>query len=98
MLDAPTDRPDRGMRIDLDPERVEHGLIKLVLAVIELIRQLLERQALRRMEGGTLTAEEIERIGTALMRLEAQIGALQAQFDIDDLNIGLGPLGKLLDD
>lgn len=92
------DRPVGGPRIDVDPERVEHGLLKLVLAVIELIRQLLERQALRRMDAGSLDEDEIERVGLALMRLEAQLRALQDQFDIDDLNISLGPLGRLLDD
>jgi hypothetical protein len=80
----------------VDPEKVEQGLAHLVLAVLELVRQLLERQATRRMEGGTLTSEEIDRVGTALMRLEVKIGELQDHFQIEDLNINLGPLGNLI--
>ncbi len=84
-------------RINVDPQKVEHGLIKLVLALVELIRQLLEKQAVRRMEAGSLSPAEIDRLGTTLMQLEAKIRELQRQFEIDDLNINLGPLGKLLD-
>ena len=69
-----------------------------MLTLVEFIRQLLERQAIRRMEGGTLTDEETEAIGTALMRLEETIRDLCAQFDIpaDELNLDLGPIGKLV--
>lgn len=84
-------------KINVDSEKVEQGLAKLVLAVVELLRQLLERQAIRRIEGGTLTETEIDRLGMTLMKLEEKIKELQEYFQIDDLNIDLGPLGKLLD-
>lgn len=85
-------------RVDVDPEGVEQGLAKLVLTLVEFLRQLLERQAIRRMDGGTLTDDEIERVGVALMRLEAKVREIAEAFgvDPDDLNIGLGPIGKLL--
>ena len=85
-------------RVDVDPEGVEQGLAKLVLTLVEFLRQLLERQAIRRMDGGTLTDDEVERVGLALMRLEAKIREMAEVFglDPDDLNIGLGPIGKLL--
>ena len=85
-------------RIDVDPEGVEQGLAKLVLTLVEFLRQLLERQAIRRMDGGTLTDEEIERVGLALMLLEGKVREIAQAFgvDPDDLNIGLGPIGKLL--
>ena len=85
-------------RVDVDPEGVEQGLAKLVLTLVEFLRQLLERQAIRRMDGGTLTDDEIERVGIALMRLEAKVRELAVAFglDPDDLNLGLGPIGKLL--
>lgn len=86
------------MHLDINPEKVEQGLLKLVLSVLELVRQLLERQALRRMEGGRLSDDEVERLGLTLMRLEKAIEELQKKFDIDDLNIDLGPLGKLFDE
>ncbi len=84
-------------RIDVDPDRVGEGLAQLVLSIVELLRQLLERQAIRRMEGGGLSDEEVERMGIALMRLEEKVGELAAQFGLtrEDLNIGLKPLGKL---
>ena len=84
-------------RVNLDPEKVEHGLSKLVLAIVELLRQLLERQAIRRIEAGSLTMEEVDRVGTTLMKLEKKIKELQEYFGIDDLNINLGPLGDLID-
>jgi hypothetical protein len=79
-------------RIDIDPDDVERGLAGLVLGLVELLRQVLERQAVRRMEGGTLTDEEIERVGLALMRLERKVRDLATQFglDEDDLRITLG--------
>ena len=85
-------------RVDVDPEGVEQGLAKLVLTLVEFLRQLLERQAIRRMDGGTLTDDEIERVGLALMRLEAKVREMAEAFglDPDDLNLGLGPIGKLL--
>ena len=85
-------------RIDVDPEGVEQGLAKLVLTLIEFLRQLLERQAVRRMEGGTLNDEEIERMGLALMRLEEKVHAIAGQFGLrpDELTLELGGAGKLL--
>jgi hypothetical protein len=85
-------------RVNVDPEGVEQGVAKLVLTLVEFLRQLLERQAIRRMDGGTLTDDEIERVGLALMRLEAKVREMAVAFglDPDDLNLGLGPIGKLL--
>lgn len=84
-------------RVNLDPEKTEQGLVKLVLTLVELLRQLLERQAIRRIEAGSLTVEEIDRLGTTLMRLEEKIKELKDYFGIEDLNLNLGPLGNLLD-
>lgn len=85
-------------KINVDPENVELGLAKLVLTLIELIRKLLEKQALRRVENGSLSSEEVEKLGLALMRLENKMEELKEHFGIQDeeLNIDLGPLGKLL--
>jgi hypothetical protein len=81
-------------RISADPEVVENGLAKLVLSIIELVRRLLEKQALRRMDAGNLTDEEIERLGNALMKLEEKMAELKRAFGLDDeqLNMKLGPL------
>jgi len=86
-------------RIDCNRETIEQGLAKLVLGLIELLHQLLERQAIRRMEGGTLTDEQVEEMGLALMKLEAKIKELADQFGLkpEDLNLNLGPLGNLLE-
>jgi Gas vesicle protein K len=88
----------RPPRWNADPEDVRRSVVKLVLTLVEFIRQLLERQALRRLDAGTLTADEIEAIGTALMRLEETLRDLAQQFDLspEDLNLDLGPVGKLL--
>jgi hypothetical protein len=85
-------------RLDADPERAEKGLAQLVLTVVELLRQLMERQALRRIEGGGLDDEQIERLGLALMRLEQRMDELKAEFELEDedLNLNLGPLGDLM--
>ncbi|MHB0874789.1 MAG: gas vesicle protein K [Anaerolineae bacterium] len=85
-------------RLDVDPEKVEQGLAKLVLTVIELVRRLLERQAIRRIEGGSVTDEETERLGLTFMRLAERMKELQVAFNLDDedLNLNLGPLGDLL--
>ena len=85
-------------RIDVDPEGVEQGLARLVLTLVEFLRQLLERQAVRRMEGGSLTDDEIERVGLALLKLEEKTHELAATFGLqpEELNISLGPLGDLL--
>src|SRR5207245_9705937 len=85
-------------QIDIDGEGVEQGLAQLVLTLVEFLRQLLERQAVRRMEGGSLSEEEVERVGLALMKLEEKVHQLAEQFGLrpSDLNINLGPLGDLL--
>ena len=84
-------------RISADPEVVENGLARLVLSIIELVRRLLERQALRRMDRGTLTEAEIERLGTALMKLEEKMGEMKQTFGLtdEDLNLSLGPIKTL---
>ena len=84
-------------RIELSSDNIEQGLAKLVLTLIDFLRQLLERQAIRRMEGGVLSDQEIEEMGEALMKLEAKIRELSEQFGLSpaDLNIDLGPLGRL---
>jgi hypothetical protein len=84
-------------RISADPEIVENGLARLVLAIVELVRRLLEKQALRRMDGGNLTEEEIERLGNALMKLEEKMAELKQVFGLtdDDLNLRLGPIKSL---
>jgi hypothetical protein len=88
----------RPPRWNADPEDVRRSVLKLVLTLVELIRQLLERQAIRRMEAGTLTGDETEKVGLALMRLQETILELATQFDIppDELNLDLGPIGKLI--
>lgn len=85
-------------RINIDADGVEQGLAQLVLTLVEFLRQLLERQAVRRMEAGSLSDEEVERVGLALMKLEEKVHQLAAQFGLQpsDLNINLGPLGDLL--
>ena len=85
-------------RLELDPAKTENGLAKLVLTVIELLRQLCERQALQRMDSGALSDDEIEALGLAFMRLNTKLDELKKQFDLtdDDLNLDLGPLGRLL--
>jgi hypothetical protein len=85
-------------RVNADPERVEQGLAQLVLTLVELLRQLMERQALRRMEQGSLTDEQIERLGETFMKLERRMEELKREFGLEDrdLNLNLGPLGDLL--
>ena len=85
-------------RVNADPERVEQGLAQLVLTLVELLRQLMERQALRRMDQGTLTDEQIERLGETFMKLESRMEELKCEFGLEDrdLNLNLGPLGDLL--
>ena len=84
-------------RIDADPERVEQGLARLVLTVIEVVRKVLEHQAVRRMDGGGLTEEEVERLGLALLKLDERMQQLKEVFGLsdEDLRIDLGPLGRL---
>jgi hypothetical protein len=85
-------------RVNADPENVERGLAQLVLTVVELLREVMERQALRRIDGGGLTDEQVERLGTTFMELDKRMVELREHFgfDKDDLNINLGPLGNLL--
>ena len=97
-----TDRPrlDHALtrRLNADPEKLERGLAQLVLTIVELLRQLMERQALRRIDGGTLSEEEVERLGRTFMELDKRMEELRTEFGLDaeDLNLNLGPLGNLL--
>lgn len=86
-------------KIDVRQEEVARGLARLVLTLVELLRELLERQALRRMEGGTLTREEINNLGITFMELSKRMEELKRHFGLRDeeLNIDLGPLGRLLE-
>ena len=85
-------------RINADPENLERGLAQLVMTIVELLRQLMERQALRRIDGGTLSAEQVERLGQTFMELDKRMVDLREEFGLDeeDLNLHLGPLGNLL--
>lgn len=85
-------------KINIDPKNVEKGLAKLILTLVELIRKLLEKQAMRRIEAGSLTDEEIERVGETLMKLENKMKELKKIFGLKDeeLNLNLGPLGDLM--
>jgi uncharacterized protein YgbK (DUF1537 family) len=84
-------------RINADPERVEQGLARLVLTLIEVVRKVLEHQAVRRMDGGDLSAEEVERLGLTLLRLDERMQQMKGAFGLtdEDLQIDLGPLGRL---
>jgi Gas vesicle protein K len=85
-------------RINADPENLERGLAQLVMTIVELLRQLMERQALRRIDGGTLSTEQVERLGQTFMELDKRMAQLREEFGLDeeDLNLNLGPLGNLL--
>src|SRR5438067_7455443 len=82
-------------RVNADRESLEKGLAQLVLTLVELLRQLMERQALRRIEGGSLDADEVERLGETFMLLEQKMEELREHFELEeeDLNLDLGPLG-----
>jgi len=84
-------------RLDLDPDRLKNGLGQLVLTLVKLLHELLERQALRRIDAGSLTEEQIERLGLTLMGQAEEIDRLRREFGLeeDDLNLDLGPLGRL---
>jgi hypothetical protein len=84
-------------RINADPDKVEQGLARLVLTLIELLRRVLEHQAVRRMDGGSLSDEEVERLGLALLKLSQRMDELKATFGLgdEDLDIDLGPLGRI---
>jgi Gas vesicle protein K len=90
--------PRRRLRMQTNPESAEKDLSALVLALVELLRQLMERQALRRVEQGTLSDEQVEKIGLTLMALEERMTELREHFGLtmEDLNLDLGPLGPLL--
>lgn len=97
-LRAELQRQASAPRWNADPQDVQRSVAQLVLTLVEFLRQLLERQAIRRMERDSLTAEETEDIGLALMRLEETVRELADRFGLqpEDLNLDLGPLGKLL--
>ena len=84
-------------RWNADPDEVRRSVMQLVLTLVDFIRQVMERQALRRMEAGTLLPDEIERVGLALMKLEETIHDLARQSGLEpkDLNLDLGPIGRL---
>lgn len=84
-------------RINADPERVEQGLARLVLTLIEVVRKVLEHQAVRRMDGGSLTPEEVERLGLTLLKLDEKMQQMKGAFGLtdEDLQIDLGPLGRV---
>jgi hypothetical protein len=86
-------------RLETDSGSIERDLLKLVLTIVELVRQLMEKQALRRVDQGDLTEEQVEELGLALMHLEEAMERLKQQYDLtaDDLNLDLGPLGTLLE-
>ena len=85
-------------RVEIDKDAVRRDLMKLVLTIVELLRQLMERQALRRIDGGGLTDEQIERLGRTFMELDRAMEELRDHFGLEpeDLNLDLGPLGRLL--
>ena len=85
-------------RINTDEEGLERGLAQLVLTIVELLRQLMERQALRRIDGGALSEEQVERLGRTFMELDKRMEQLRLEFGLEeeDLNLNLGPLGNLL--
>lgn len=90
-------RPGLRRQVEIDPENVRRGVGQLVLTIVELLRELLERQAVRRAEAGSLTAAEIERLGLSFKLLEDELQVLKEHFGLtdEDLNLDLGPLGKL---
>jgi hypothetical protein len=96
---APLEAVAEGLppRLNTDPDKVENGLAKLVLTLIEVLRKVLEHQAVRRMEGGHLSDEEVERLGVALLRLNDRMQDMKGTFGLtdEDLQIDLGPLGRL---
>ncbi|HZU60585.1 MAG TPA: gas vesicle protein K [Solirubrobacteraceae bacterium] len=97
-LESPAGRDVLSRRINAEPEEVEKGLAQLVLTIVELLRQLMERQALRRVQAGGLSDQQIERLGHSLMLLAERMDELKEQFGLqdDDLNLNLGPLGNLM--
>ena len=96
--DLPTRKADTRGRLNLDQDKLKNGLGQLVLTLVKLLHELLEKQAIRRMDSGSLTDEEVERLGITLMRQAEEINRLRIEFGLEeeDLNLDLGPLGKLL--
>ena len=94
----PPMKSDAPLRWNPDPDEVQRSVVQLVLTIVEFLRQLMERQAIRRMDQKTLTRKEVEAVGLALMRLEETIRDIGKRFGLapKDLNLDLGPLGKLL--
>jgi hypothetical protein len=94
------ERKSLKQRLETDAESVERDLFRLVLTVVELVRQLMEAQALRRVDEGDLTDEQVEGLGMGLMRLEEAMDELKGRYGLTtaDLNLDLGPLGTLLSD
>ena len=91
-------RPGRNARLNLDEDGTKNGLGQLVLTLVKLLHELLERQAIRRIEAGSLSDQQIERLGLTLMKQAQEIERLRKEFGLEDedLNLDLGPLGKLL--
>jgi hypothetical protein len=98
--DSELERIEAGLRgrVNFDPDRPERGLAQLVLTLVEVLRQLMERQALRRMENGSLSEEEVDRLGRTFLALAERMDELKDVFGLEDkdLNLDLGPLGTLL--
>ena len=91
-------QPGRARRLNIDPDQVKNGLAQLALTLVKLLHELMERQAIRRMDAGDLSEAEIDRLGVTLMKQGEQIEKLREAFGLspEDLNLDLGPLGKLL--
>jgi len=98
VIDVRTPAVAARLRLDLDPDKVKNGLGQLVLTLVKLLHELLERQAIRRIDSGSLTGEQVERLGLTLMRQAQEIERLRKEFGLEeeDLNLDLGPLGKVL--
>mgnify|MGYP001802001999 CR=1 FL=1 len=98
LADALSALPPSAQRVAIDPETVEQDLARLLLGLMELLRQVMELQAIRRMDAGTLTAAQEDALGTTLMRAEAAIRDMAAKFDLkpEDLSLDLGPLGRTI--
>lgn len=94
---VPQPAPPAHARLNLDPDQLKNGLGQLVLAVVKLLHELMERQALRRIDAGSLSEDQIERLGVTLMRQSEELERLRREFGLDeeDLNLDLGPLGRL---
>lgn len=97
-MEVRTPAPAARLRLEIDPDKVKNGLGQLVLTLVKLLHELLERQAIRRIDSGSLTEDQIERLGLTLMRQAQEIERLRKEFGLEeqDLNLDLGPLGKVL--